>query len=71
MAIIYIHRQLPVIDGFVAVPPNYPRDNTTTDVDTYNRRTSNETVRLIPGGRFPQEFIREPAIRSDNSDCCT
>jgi hypothetical protein len=69
---ILIHRDIPVIDGFMATPPNEPLDNRTTDPETFISGTNHEITRLSlgsgkqTGAKFgQQEWVRLAGIRPD------
>lgn len=68
---ITIHRDFPIIDGFVQVPPNKETDKTrVTEAEALSLISGSETTRLSLGsGRSQgskygqQEFIRLPGLR--------
>lgn len=70
---IRIHRDLPIKNGFVQVPPNEPLDNIRTEGDSAPGLVAgSEIVRLSLGSGKPtgskhgqQEFLRLPGIRPD------
>jgi len=70
---ILIHRDLPIVNGFVKTPPNEPLDNIRTDGDSaVGLVAGSEIVRLSLGSGKPtgskhgqQEFLRLPGIRPD------
>lgn len=70
---IRIHRDFPIIDGFVQVPPNEETDKTrVTESEALSLITDSETKRLSLGsGRQrgskygQQEWIRLPGLRPD------
>jgi hypothetical protein len=68
---IQIHRDLPIINGFVQIPPNHESDKTKVDPDTVTG-LSTEIVHLSLGsgedrgrGYGRQRFLRLQGIRPD------
>lgn len=68
---IFIHRDLPIKNGFVQVPPNQPLDNIRIDDETaVTTVVGSEIVELSLGSGRPtgskhgqQRFLRLPGIR--------
>lgn len=68
---ITIHRDFPIIDGFVQIPPNDETDKTrVTESEALSSIIGSETTRLSLGSGKPrgakngqQEFLRLPGLR--------
>ncbi len=67
---IRVHRDIPVINGFLAMPPNHPGDNTNRTVA--NLPSGSELLQLTggsgqqTGSKFgAQQFVRLEGIRPD------
>ena len=70
---IRIHRDLPIINGFVGIPPNEPLDKIRVDGDNaVGLVAGSEVVHLSLGSgkstgskQGQQEFLRLPGVRPD------
>lgn len=60
---ITIYRALPIVNGYVKIPPNNPLDNIRVAVNT---DIPYEVVELPIGSRYgKQQFLRLPGVRAD------
>jgi len=68
---IRIYRDIPVINGFLAMPPNHPGDNTSREVS--DLPADSELLHLSgsgpqTGSKFGgQQFVRLTGVRPDES----